>query len=208
MVTSCNISTISYNSREFLLKTLSRLVELRVINFYSFIEHLPEEDEKKSHIHLYIVPNGRIDTDKLREDYFLEPVSSSTSCLNCLPFYHSKWADWYLYSSHNRSYLNSKMEERKYYYSDDEFVNSDDMYFTELCHTIDYSKFMGNERFKNAVLSGMTFKECLEKGIVPINLVRQYQTFYGFLKGFLSEPETPSGVSKGETLSVPKNAEA
>ena len=97
MITRNPISTISFNSIDHLIKCLNRLLETREINFYSFIEHLPEENEKKSHIHLYIVPNGQIDTDKLREEFF-EFIDKNSLPLGVLPFMCSKFQDWYLYS--------------------------------------------------------------------------------------------------------------
>lgn len=204
MKTSLPIATVSYNSVVFLTKVLNRLVDEKRINFWSFIEHMPEDDEKKIHLHVFLVPNGIQDTDNLRED-FQEFTSVNEKPLNILPFRSSKWQEWFLYSSHNRKYLDSKMEVRKYYYSKEDFCNSDDTYFNELIHTIDYSKFMGTERFLNALRNGLDFRQCCIQGIVPIGLVGQYQRFYEVFKG--SSGAVPSGVAKGETLSVPEHAE-
>ena len=181
MFTSCPVSTVSYNTVANLKKCLNRLIKDKVITFYAFINHLPEDDEKKEHIHLYVVPNKRIDTDSLRE-YFVEPVKGNKP-LCCMPFYSSKWSEWYLYALHDAKYLESKCDTRKYHYKREEFTVSDDLYFNELIHTINYSKYVGSERFINAVKSGMSWKELCMKGIVPIGLVGQYQRMFDTIKG-------------------------
>ena len=66
MRTSRPFSTISYNSTDHLIAKLDDLVKRRKIDFYAFIEHLPEEDQEKRHKHLLIVPNGYIQTDDLK----------------------------------------------------------------------------------------------------------------------------------------------
>lgn len=60
MKTSKPISTISYNSKPYLVKKLNDLKKAGILEFWSFIEHEPESDEirdeagKKS-ISIYIV---------------------------------------------------------------------------------------------------------------------------------------------------------
>ena len=67
MNTRKQISTISYCSKDFLVNTLNRLVSDHMIANYMMIWHLPEEDEKKGHWHLWIEPNTQIDTMDLQE---------------------------------------------------------------------------------------------------------------------------------------------
>ena len=99
MRTTKPFSTISYNTAEFLKEKLERLVLERVISFYSYIEHYPEEDEKKKHKHLLIIPNGQINTDELtdilNEIDMAHPLEKP---LGVLPWRSSKFDDWYLYS--------------------------------------------------------------------------------------------------------------
>lgn len=78
MKTTKPISTISYNSLNFLKYKLDCLLEDGVINFYMGIVHQPEEDEKKEHIHLYILPHSQVDTMKL-ETQFIELVHGEKS---------------------------------------------------------------------------------------------------------------------------------
>lgn len=48
------ISTVSWNTEEFLNKTLDKLVKDHVVLFWFYVKHFAESDEKKEHIHLYI----------------------------------------------------------------------------------------------------------------------------------------------------------
>ena len=53
MKTKREISTISYNTVDFLVMTLNQLIKDHVISYWMFISHLPDEDEKK-HITMFI----------------------------------------------------------------------------------------------------------------------------------------------------------
>ena len=72
MRTSKMISTISYNSLEYLKLKLNDLIDRHIIVFYLFIHHLPESDELKEHTHLFIEPNTTIDTMSIQE-FLQEP---------------------------------------------------------------------------------------------------------------------------------------
>ncbi len=125
MKTTKPISTISYNTRDFLTFTLDGLVGAHKIAFYAFIRHLAEGDEKKDHYHLYIEPNGKIDTmdlqDMLKE---IDPAQPDKP-LKCVDWRSSKWEDWYFYGIHDPDYLKTKFETRKMQYSDDEIITGD-----------------------------------------------------------------------------------
>lgn len=181
MLTSKAISTISWNSDLFLYKVLKRLYEQDLITFYSMVYHYKEDDELKDHWHIFMIPNGRIDTSKLREE-FIEIVNNNDKPLCCLPFDNSKWQDWFLYNSHDVKYLASKGLSRKYHYRPEDFVSSDEMAFTEKLHTMDLSKLNGQERFAQAVADGFTFEDLLCRGFVPFQLVHQYERVYQTLK--------------------------
>lgn len=59
--TSSPISSISYNTKEFLILKLNSLIYQGYLSYWEFIEHLPDTDDKKRHIHLYCVPNKSLD---------------------------------------------------------------------------------------------------------------------------------------------------
>ena len=184
MKTSKPFSTISYNTQEFLQVKLDDLINRRKIAFYGFIHHLPEEDEKKPHKHLFIVPNGQINTDEIL-DYLLEfDAKHPDKPLACIPFHSSKFADWYLYAKHDVDYLASKGQTRKYHYEKDEFIVSDLDYFNEEIHCIDLSKLSKVKTLRNAVESGIPFEQLLMTGQVPVQQVYAYKQAFDMIANF------------------------
>lgn len=185
MKTSKPFSTISYNSCEFLLVKLNDLINRRKIAFYGFIEHLPEEDEKKAHKHLYIVPNGQINTDEIL-DYLLElDPKNPDKPLGCIPFHSSKFTDWYLYTSHDKDYLASKGQSRKYSYQKDEFIVSDSDFFNEELHRMDLSKLSKVKALRDAVETGVPFEHMLISGQIPVQQVYAYKQTYDMILSYL-----------------------
>lgn len=182
MRTSKPFSTISYNTPEFLREKLNDLVQRRVIAFFAFIKHFKEEDEKKDHIHLIIFPNGLYQTDALH-DYLLEPdlTDLTKKPLSIMPCVNSKFADWFLYVSHDSAYLASKGQTRKYHYLEKDFITSDDDYFHELIRTIDRTKYAKTQDFVNQVKSGVPFIEMVIKGQIPASQFNQWHAMYKYL---------------------------
>lgn len=185
MKTSKPFSTISYNSSEFLQVKLNDLVNRRKIAFYGFIEHLPEEDEKKVHKHLYIVPNGQINTDEIL-DYLLEfDPKYPTKPLGCIPFHSSKFTDWYLYSIHDKDYLASKGQSRKYSYTKEEVIVSDSDFFNEEIHRMDLSKLSKVKALRNAVECGVPFEQLLMTGQIPVQQVYAFKQSYDMISNYV-----------------------
>lgn len=183
MKTSKPFSTISYNSIDFLSIKLQELTQRRVINFYSFVYHFKEEDERKDHIHLIVFPNGQYQTDAL-QDYLLEPDMKDLTKkpLGIMPCQSSKWGDWYLYCSHDSAYLASKGQVRKYHYNEEDFYSSDSDYLHELIHTIDRTKYAKTQDFVNQVKMGVPLGEMLLKGQIPAPQFNQWKSMYEYLK--------------------------
>ena len=177
MRTSKSIATISYNSNEFLKSKCEDLIESGIIDFAFWIEHAPEEDELKAHKHLYIMPSSVTDT-KVLQKAFEEFDDNNDKPLGVITFMPSKFDDWFLYSIHDKAYLASKGQSRKYHYLIDDFSRTDDILFRELINKIDRSKFIGLERVKNAVETGLSFQELVNLGAVPIQLINQYRLAY------------------------------
>ena len=181
MKTSKPFSTISYNSSEFLELKLNDLIIRRKIAFYGFIEHLPEEDEKKAHKHLYIVPNGQINTDEIL-DYLLElDPKNPDKPLGCIPFHSSKFTDWYLYSIHDKDYLASKGQTRKYSYTKEELTVSDSDFFNEELHCMDLSRLSKVKALRNAVETGVPFELMVMNGQIPVQQVYAYKQTYDMI---------------------------
>lgn len=121
MKTSKPISTISYNSEEFLKAKLDYLVKNNTIEFWFYVKHLGEYDKEtniqdKDHIHLYIQCCDRVDTVKLREQFVeYENGDLNSKPLQCMPFQTSKPYDALLYDLHYQPYLLMKMEQSNFH---------------------------------------------------------------------------------------------
>lgn len=124
MKTTKPISSISWNSMQYLVDRLEELRKAHLIAFWVLIQHHAEEDEKKDHIHFYVEPNRSIDTEVLREN-FIELVPDSKP-LGVNKFQKSNFQNWLWYCLHDKAYLFSKGETRKYHYSIEDLISSDD----------------------------------------------------------------------------------
>ena len=178
MRTSKPCSTISYNTGEFLQRKLDDLIRRGFIDFYAFIEHLPEEDEEKKHKHLYLFPSKLVDTNQIRDELKEFDPNNPTKPLGCLPFQPSKFADWYLYIVHDSAYLTSKGQARKYHYTDEDIIASDSDFFNELRHTIDWSKINVLGQVVQAAESGISFAEYIKSSPVGLLGVRSAQFIF------------------------------
>ena len=132
MATSKPISTISYNTEEFLKEKLNELYEQHIIQAYMYIKHIGEGGDK-DHIHLRIEPNKRIDPMDIRTiltEYIREPGNEEVyKPTTVRPFRPSKEEDWFLYAIHDPQYMkikyaNDKLE--KLPYQDSNIITSPD----------------------------------------------------------------------------------
>ena len=112
MKTARPFSTISYNTPERLKQVLDDQMRRGTIRFYAFIHHFAEEDEKSAHYHVYVEPDGQIDTNQF-SNLFLELVKGDPSPRRWRPCQSSKFDDWYLYSIHDQEYLECKGQNRQ-----------------------------------------------------------------------------------------------
>ncbi len=184
MLTTKPFSTISYNSIEFLVQRLDELLKRHEISFYAFVYHYAEADENgKNHIHLWCIPDKRLDTSQFR-DYFNElDVSNPLSPpLGVMPCRSSVFGDWYLYSCHNREYLAAKGQTRQYHYEQQDFFCSSFEYLNELVHTIDHSKYRKLKDFLTYVDEGQSFEYLVRQGFVPINQLTQWEKVYNMMR--------------------------
>lgn len=181
MRVSTPISTIHYLEPDILKVKLDDLIERDKITFYAFIKHLKEEDETKDHIHLYIIPNGQIVTEQLREA--LEEIDiKNVKPIRPLPFQKTKkFADWYLYVLHDRSYLMSKNQMRKYTYQPGEIVTSSADYLNELVHQIDYTNLKRQQTIMDMASNLVPFEEVVQHGLVPVQQFIAYQKLYDMI---------------------------
>ena len=178
------VSTVTWNTDYFLINKLNELVDDHIILFWFYVKHCAESDEKKEHIHLYIEPDSRIDTNDLRSQFEELPPKDSENkdIIRPLPFTVSKFDTAYLYFTHNKLYLDSHGYSKQFYnYTD--IVTSDEYLLHEKVALIDYYKLEGGKanQVKQAVLCGVSFEDMCLSGMIPVQQIKQYQLFYTML---------------------------
>lgn len=105
-MTNSPISTISYNSEEFLKDILDTWIAEHRIQAYQYIKH-KGEDGDKDHIHLRIEPNKRLDPMDLSAE-LREWEEGKKEPKTVRPWRPSKEEDWILYAIHDKDYLRQK----------------------------------------------------------------------------------------------------
>lgn len=106
MATSKPISTISYNTEDFLKTKLESWLRCHLIQTYQYIKH-KGEDGDKDHIHLRIEPNKKLDPMDLSDD-LKEFINLADKPLGCRTWRSSQEEDWFLYAVHDKDYLKIK----------------------------------------------------------------------------------------------------
>ena len=179
MRTSKPFSMISYNTKEFLIEKLNELVEGGLVQFWAFIEHLPEEDEKKAHKHLYIIPQKLIDTQRIEKALQeIDLTDITAKPLGAIFPQSSKFADWYLYGLHDKKYLAYKGQKRKYHYNDNAFVVSCQDTFQELKNLIDYTEINRLSLIVEKAENGESLASIIKSTNIPLQLIGQVRQLY------------------------------
>lgn len=207
MRTSKPIASISYNTEAFLKAKLQELYRNHRIDDWMYIRHDPEEDEKKSHIHLWISPNRLIDTMDL-QDFFNEiDPRKPDKPLKCLPFSLSKEDDWILYGQHFPPYLASKGETREFIYSKEDFVYADEDTFEHAYrHALKASEWAQRNTTLNLIREGTVDPvDLLLSGVVPLNMANQLSALVT-LQGKTFRNGHPNHEEKPEKPEKPDNS--
>lgn len=144
MITSKAITTISYNTENYLTGVLRRLEKNKIIQFRYYIKHNAEIEELKDHIHVYIEPNKRLDSEELRDEFKEKDLSCpSDKPLGVMPFQVcNSFSDFYYYSIHDKHYLASIGENREFNYSLENIICSDIDYLKEKINRMPVPKTM------------------------------------------------------------------
>lgn len=177
MKTRRAISTISFNSPVYLRVVLDRLAESGVIEYAHWVAHLPEADEKKAHLHLFIQPSHVVDTSALRRE-FEEPDPVENVPRGTLPFTPSKFQDWYLYGIHDPSYLESKGLSRQHIYTADDVKSTCADLLNEQASTIDQLKFKTAFHLRRMSAQFASWDDVMLSGVVPIPQYTYWQAYY------------------------------
>lgn len=179
MLRSCKISTISYNTDNFLTNRLEELKSARKIRFWFWIDHLPEADELKKHKHLLICPDERIDTREL-DDFFIEDDPDNDLPLKTIDWnVTSNILDWILYAVHEPLYCAEKHKElKKYTYDKHNIITSDqdilDNYFYMAYHEYNFWK---NSKFIKLLNDGHTPYDLVKNGYVSMSEMVNFHYF-------------------------------
>ena len=183
MRTTKPIATISFNTPHFLRLKLEELTKGGKISFWAYICHKPEDDEggKKEHIHLYIEPSKMIQTDDLRLALVEFTPERPDKPLGTISFNSSKFDHWYLYALHDRRYLASKGQSRKYHYTHDEIVTSDADDLLYKARSIDMMSLSPYADMEDAISHGITFEEYFGRGTIPIQQLALFERAWHFL---------------------------
>ena len=183
MKTSKPISTISYNSEDFLKAKLDYLTKSGNIAFWYYIKHNGEYDtetgvQDKDHIHLYVESGDRVDTIKLGEMFVEYPNGDLNALpLKCMPFRVSKVYDALLYNIHHPQYLLTKFEKKEFAYTLDDIVTNDRDYLNQLYSEALHSDLFKRDRMMKLMDNGVSMAEMCFHGL--INPSQAYQmAFY------------------------------
>lgn len=185
MQTQCPISTISYNSVSFLEDALAKLHADGLISFWCFVHHLPEDDEcgNKEHSHVYVEPSQRINTDSLSKYFYEFDPEMPNKPRKCICWRRSStFGDWYLYGIHDRAYLASKGQSRRYHYSYDKVVSSDEDTLYYAVSTIDLVELSPYQSMIDSINHGITWEQYFLRGHIPMSQLSSYKYAYELLE--------------------------
>lgn len=182
MNTSKPIAGISYNSESYLRGKLEEWRSNGLIEFGAYICHKAEADEKKDHIHVYIVPAKRLQTMDLESDsQEFDPLHPDKP-FKLIGLTPSKEGDWIMYCLHDPTYLIEKGLQKAYHYSLEDFVSTDLDLFDIMVSRIGETR---NGKIEHRVLqminNGMTWNEMLCSGLIPMRYVYSAKIIYDSL---------------------------
>lgn len=201
MNTISTISSVSFNTSKFFELKISELTKPgkgQVLDWAHWIEHKPDTDQKKPHIHFVCKPSRRVDTNWLRSQ-FVEPVSPDmvkerikaagenltesmiidmSKPLGTLPFVKtSSMTDWLLYAVHDVAYLFKKGQSRTTHYEQKDVKSTDpDFLSAQWEETADPLQALTKRVVDMYTVEQMSFGEILQTGIVAPNLVYYFRT--------------------------------
>ena len=184
MRTSKPISTISYNTSEFLREKVEYWKSRGLIEFGMWIKHEPDEDNKKAHFHLYLQPAKLIQTMDLEEDSKELDPAHPDKPLKMMVFRVSKPSDWLLYGIHDKVYLAEKGLTRNHHYSFDDVESTcEDSLKDMISHVSDERKGKLEYRIIELVDLGMCWSSIVRSGLIPVRHMAGARIFYQALTG-------------------------
>lgn len=178
MKTSRLISSISYNTPEYLEDVLSTLVEQGVIEYWHFICHHAEEDDRKPHIHVCVQPSRRMETRGLSQ-WFQEAVNGDPrNVVGTVLWRPSKIDDWLQYAIHDEAYLASKGEVKKYHYRLEDLRTSCHELLVEQWHGINRSPYRVVQLLLDCAKEGLPVDAVLASGRISLASAHNVMIMY------------------------------
>lgn len=183
MRTTKPISTISFNSPSYLRLKLDELLRCGRISFWAYIVHKPEDDEggKKEHCHVYIEPSKMLQTDDIKAELKEPDLTHPDKPKGCISFASSKFDPWYLYAIHDKRYLASKSQSRRYHYTQDDVVSSDPDELLYKVRSIDMLSLSPYADIMDAQAHGVSWAEYFARGTVPLPQVALFERAWTLL---------------------------
>ena len=194
MKTSKPISTISYNSPEFLRAKIEYWKAQGIIEYGMWIRHLPDEDDKKAHYHVFLKPAKLIQTMDLEKesleipgwDIRCEPNRDITDIaiqdvkpLKMIGFRNSKEDDWLLYGIHDAQYLAEKGMTRNHHYNlSDVETTCQETLQDIITHLIDNRKGRLEVRIFEMINQGLSWRDIVCSGLIPLKQIHNSFMFY------------------------------
>lgn len=177
MRTTKPIATVSFNTKEFLEMKLKEMQKAKILSFWAFIEHQPEDDEggKKVHYHVYMQPSKMCQTDDLKDEFREYDPEKPDKPRAWLSVDTSNFPNWYLYALHDKRYLASKGLTKKYHYRHEQMVSSDEDELLFKVRTINLIELSPYEDMQQAIENGVRWDEYVARGTVPIQMFRQWR---------------------------------
>ena len=177
MRTISSLSNISWNTQDHLKAVLCKLQQAEIIDFWCFIRHLPERDETKEHMHLFLQPTKILDTSKFNRHFDEYVDGEDLPRRPTSDWRRSKFADWFLYASHDPGYLAKKGIARNYHYEKSDFITSDDLAFSARLDEVP-NVFGAAQAIINAARTNVPWDKLCASGIVPLANYRQANSLY------------------------------
>lgn len=207
MRTTKPIATISFNTPEYLAQKMTELLKSGRVSFWAFIRHKAEDDEggKKDHCHLYVEPSKMLQTDDLKDALKEFDPTNPTKPLGCISFKSSKFDPWYLYALHDKRYLASKGQSRRYHYKHDDIVTSDPDDLLYKARSIDMVSLSPYADMEDALQHGLTFSEYFARGTIPLPQLTLFERAWNLLIANRTERNGYEAHPNDLDEEVPKN---
>lgn len=183
MRTTKPVATISFNTPQYLECKLIELTKAGRISFWAFIPHKPEDDEGglKEHCHVYVEPSKMLQTDDLKAEFLEYDPNKPAKPRGTLSWNSSKFDPWYLYALHDKRYLASKGQSRRYHYQHDDIHSSDPDDLLCKSRTIDMVSLSPYADMEDAQQHGLTWAQYFARGTVPISQVALFERAWHLL---------------------------